>query len=67
MRLGDSIWWQSRSIFWTPKGEGAAEALEEHSIKFKTDSQGRPYDVYLPRVGLSYTDKDRENGWYSSI
>jgi len=41
---GDSVWWQGRKAYWTPKNH-KGEWIKEAS------------DIEIPRIGYSYTPK----------
>ena len=45
IEIGDSVWWQDRTLYWTPAAEigGSRETLG-----------GVKYDVALERVGFSH-------------
>ncbi len=44
IRIGDSLWWQSGSCYWTPK-----ENRNKPGIKGGVD-----YDIRLPKLGYSH-------------
>lgn len=44
IRPGDSIWWQSSWVFWTPRGGHLPDNAR----------CGRDYDIKIARAGYSY-------------
>lgn len=47
--VGDQVWWQGRSVMWTP----AANRLPEDSPAVCALRCGVDYDVQIPRIGYS--------------
>jgi hypothetical protein len=45
--LGDSVWWQSGEVMWTPL------AVKEAGIDWGVDC-GKAWDIALPKIGYSH-------------
>ena len=49
IQIGDSLWWQGRSAFWTPQDNRVSDE-EADGRGFRC---GVDYDIQIPRVGYS--------------